>query len=154
MALVGDTDVRRLRLATGARRPPIEGRTPALYVMVTSDGLAAKVGALESSANAEKRLRRVDAAHRVREPASSPIRLAVVVELEDLPIAGDHDADSEERWAEVEHLESALRLVLARRLGRVSRWTDWIQLDRSLESDAWVAAVEAGWLEVCQLGRG
>jgi hypothetical protein len=41
------------------------------------------------------------------------MHLAVVIEVEDLPIAGDHDSDSEERWAELEHMESALRFVHA-----------------------------------------
>ena len=56
------------------------------------------------------------------------MRLAVVIEISDLAIAGDDDAESEERWAEVEHLESAVRFVLARLLGRVAQWTDWIHV--------------------------
>lgn len=148
-----DSQVRILRLRSGTARPTIEGRTPALYVMVVADGRAAKVGALESAANAEKRVRRVEAAHLARQSDAGSVRLAVVVELEDVAIAGDRDADSEERWAGVEHLESALRLVLARRLGRVARWTDWILLDHALTDDAWVAAVEAAWPEIEHFGR-
>ncbi len=79
--------------------------------------------------------------------------LAVVLEITDLPIAGDHDADSEERWAEVEHLEAALRLTLARRLGRVARWTDWIHLHRPLSVEGWISEVERAWVEVSELGR-
>lgn len=48
----------------------------------------------------------------------------------------------------VEHLESALRLSLARRLGRVARWADWIELDPPLADDAaWLDAVHAAWTE-------
>lgn len=82
------------------------------------------------------------------------MKLAVVLEISDLPISGDHDADSEERWAEVEHLESALRLTLARRLGNVARWTDWIHLARPVEDDTWETTIEAAWSEVVALGRG
>lgn len=131
----------------------IEGRVPALYVMVVADGTSAKVGALETASNALARLSRVQAAHRHREPtASFPMALAVVLEIADLPIKGDHDSDSEERWAELEHLESALRLVLARRLGRVARWTDWIHIDESMSLGQWVGSVEQAWSEVCSLG--
>jgi hypothetical protein len=80
--------------------------------------------------------------------------LAVVLEVSDLPIAGDHDVDSEERWAELEHLETALRLALARRLGSIARWTDWIHLAQPLSSDRWPVEVESAWADVSRLGRG
>lgn len=153
--MTDEPDVRKLVLRSGwsARLGP--GRLPALYVMVTADGHAAKVGALESAANAWARLRRVEAHHRklVVGAAGYAMRLAVVAELADLAIGGDHDVESEERWAEVEHLESALRLVLARRLGRVARWTDWIHVDSALSNDEWARAVEEAWHDVDALGR-
>lgn len=128
---------------------------PALYVMVLASGRAAKVGALEAATNAPERLRRVEADHRRRDPdaAGYPMRLAVIIEISDLPIAGDHDAESEERWAEVEHLESALRLVLARRLGRVARWTDWIHMHHKLTESGWEREVQEAWCEVRNLGH-
>lgn len=145
-------EVRSVRSATS--RPMIQGRAPALYVMAVADGSSAKVGALETADNALARLSRVQAAHRRREPtASFPMALAVVLEVVDLPIAGDRDADSEERWAELEHLESALRLVLARRLGRVARWTDWIHINEPISPDELATVVDEAWSEVCSLGR-
>lgn len=145
-----------VRLRTGCRRTPVDGRHPALYVMVAADGLTAKVGALEAAANAPQRLRRVDAAHRIRHdsPSSFPIRLAVVVELEDLAITGDRDEDSEERWAEVEHLESALRLALARRVGRLARWSDWIHVDVAMDDSEWKRQVEDAWSDVKEFAYG
>lgn len=143
-----------LSLTSGTARPQIEGRLPALYVMIVASGTSAKVGALEAATNAPVRLSRVQAAHRRREPnAGYPMRLAVVLELCDLPIAGDHDIESEERWAEVEHLESALRLVLARRLGRLARWTDWIHVQRPLTDAEWVGEIEKAWIEVRRVGN-
>ena len=53
------------------------------------------------------------------------------------------------RWAEVEHIETTLRLVLARRLGRLSPWTDWIYLDPPIVDDNWWREViVAAWEEV------
>ena len=73
---------------TGGRvtRTGLPGPAAALYVMVTANGLAAKVGALEAAANAPKRLRAVEMKQRMRTPAPDgyPIRLAVVAELDGL----------------------------------------------------------------------
>ena len=47
-----------------------------------------------------------------------------------------------------------MRLSLARRVGRLARWTDWIEVDQSPMTDAaWLSAFHAAWLEVDQLGR-
>jgi len=122
--------------------------------MVVAGGMSAKVGALEVATNASARLLRVQAAHRRREPeAGYPMRLAVVLEICDLPMGVDHDLDWEERWAEVEHLESALRLVLSRRLGRLARWTDWIYVQRPLTDAQWVEQIVDAWTEVGRIGH-
>ena len=143
-----------LPVVAHALRPRIDGRLPAVYVMVLADGQGAKVGALEAAANAPVRLKRVQEAHRRREPgAAYPMRLVVVLEIADLAISGDHDVDSEERWAEVEHLEAALRLSLARRVGRLARWADWIHVDRALDDTEWVGVVQTAWTEVTKIGR-
>lgn len=143
-----------LAVRSGTTRAIIDGRAPALYVMTMANGVSAKVGALEAARNAGTRLSDVQRDHRRREPEGSfPLSLVVVLEIVDLPIAGDHDVDSEERWAELEHLESALRLVLARRHGRLARWTDWIHLDTPMSTDQWVTSVREAWEEVCSLGR-
>ena len=149
-----DVETRALSRRCGTNRPLIEGRRPALYVMILAHGGSAKIGALESTLNATIRLGRVQAAHRRRDADDScyPMRLAVVIEIEDLPIAGDHDADSEERWAEVEHLESALRLVLARRLGRLARWTDWIHIETAIDDAEWPRLIDEAWDDVVALG--
>jgi hypothetical protein len=132
-----------------------EGAAAALYVMVAADGATAKVGALESAANADKRLRRVQAHHRGRnaEPVGFPLRLVLVAELEGL-VLGDPGPIRDARWALVEHLESAMRLVLARRLGRLSGWPEWIHVDSALDADQWTAQVESAWAVVDDLGHG
>lgn len=81
------------------------------------------------------------------------IAAAIVATLEGL-VLGPYGDQFYERWAEVEHLESALRLVLARRLGRLAVWTDWIHIDKPVEEDQWSDLVQAAWGEVSRLGRG
>jgi hypothetical protein len=83
---------------------------------------------------------------------AAPIRLAVVAELEGLVLGPPGDVFNE-RWAEVEHLEWALRLVLARRLGRLAGWSEWIHICHPLEPDEWPGQVRAAWREVSRLGR-
>lgn len=128
----------------------------ALYVMVAADGFSAKVGALEKARNAEQRLHDVAKDHPTRKPAPAPecfpIRLAVVATLQGL-VLGPYGDQFYERWAQVEHLEWALRLVLARRLGRLAGWTDWIHIDKPVEDDQWSDIVEDAWQEVSRLGR-
>ena len=145
-----------IRLEDERRRPTAEGTAAALYVMVTADGCDVKVGALEKAARAERRLREVAKHHLTRiptpPPEDAPMRLAVVAELDGLVLGPPGDVFYE-RWAEVEHLESAMRLVLARRLGRLARWSDWIHLDQPIDDGQWVDHVEAAWLEVSRLGR-
>lgn len=141
------------------------GDPPALYVMVMHDGGAAKVGALESARNAAARLRRVEQKQRQRLPdtAAYPMRLAAVGEIAGLNLGQYRGTDGrwvyddrdafDRRWAEVEHLESAIRLVLARRLGRLSQWPDWITVERPLGSDeSWVEEFRSAWEEVDRLG--
>lgn len=143
-----------LSLPSGTTRPHINGRLTALYVMVVADGTTAKIGALEAASNAPARLVQVQRAHSRREPqASYPMRLAVVLEICDLPMGRERDLDSEERWAEVEHLESALRLVLSRRLGRLARWPDWIHVQRPLADAQSVEQIQDAWIEVGRIGH-
>lgn len=158
--------IRIVGLRSDRYEPMSEGRAPALYVMVMAHGRAAKVGALESAENAPGRLRQVEQKQRRRvpDPAGYPMRLAILGELlglnlghyrwqDDRWIYDDKDA-FDQRWTEVEHLESALRLVLARRLGRLSPWVDWILVDGPpLSEDAWESQFRSAWLEVDQLGR-
>ncbi len=79
-----------------------------------------------------------------------PIQLVVVAELDGLALGVHTDEPIlwEERWAEVEHLEAAMRLVLARRLGQLARRTDWIHVDRPIDADEWNRHVDAAWAEV------
>jgi hypothetical protein len=146
---------RRLVLRSRHIGASADGVPAALYVMVAADGATAKVGALESAANADNRLRTVEAHHRGRnaEPAGFPLRLVVVAELEGL-VLGEAGPTRDACWASVEHLESAMRLVLARHLGRLSGWPEWIHVDSALNADQWVAHVEAAWAVVDGLGHG
>jgi hypothetical protein len=137
--------------------PP--GETAALYVMVMAHGREAKIGAVEKVHRAEARLREVDAAlmKKGREGECFPVGLALVAELEGLVVGPPGSPGSPERvryyerWALVEHLESALRLVLARRLGHLSAATDWIHVEEPLTIARWVSEVEAAWTAVCSL---
>lgn len=155
---------RRIELSSKRYRTELGGSAPGLYVMVMADGPDAKVGALESVANASDRLRVVQRKQRVRAPSPNayPMRLAVVGELVGLNLGGYEKRDGvwvyddkegfEQRWAEVEHLESAVRLVLARRFGRLARWADWIHVERPTTDDEWEAQFLSAWQEVDQLG--
>lgn len=127
-----------------------DGPPAALYVMVTADGRAAKVGALEQARNAEARLRAVEKRHRghVPDPACYPMALAVVMELEGIDVSGP---DGEEAWHRTTLLEGMLRYVLARRLGRLAEWADWMHVDRQ-PKDGWLAEVERAWDELRPLG--
>jgi hypothetical protein len=122
--------------------------------MESADGTTAKIGACEVAANAAMRLRAVEAKHRGRaEPAVFPLRIVIVAELAGL-VLPDDEPQPAAHWAEVEDLESALRLALARRLGaRLSAWPEWLHLDTPVTADAWVAHVEAAWAEVDDLGQ-
>ena len=93
------------------------------------------------------------------------MRLVVVGELVDLPLGhyswngegwtyddGDEEGWSR-RWAGVEHLESTVRLVLARRLGRFSHWADWIELDAPVGDGQWAELLQQAWQEVGALGK-
>ena len=128
------------------------GPPSALYVMVTADGRAAKVGALEQAVNAEARLKAVEKRHRGRVPdlACYPMVLAVVMELEGIGVSGP---DGEEAWHRTTLLEGMLRYVLARRLGRLAEWTDWMHVDRQ-PKDGWVAEAQRAWYELRPLGAG
>lgn len=129
------------------------GPSSALYLMVTADGRAAKVGACERVDRAEGRLREVERKQRTRseDEANYPIRLAIVAELNGLAVDGD---DGEELWSVTTHLESAVRFVLARRLGHLSAWPVWVHVDRPLDADEWLPTFMAAWTEVAALGRG
>ncbi len=158
MSVPEPVPVERITLAC----PNVEaaaGETAALYVMVMAHGREAKIGAVEKAQRATERLHEVDAAlmKRGREAACFPIGLALVAELDGLVVGPPGNPQSTqrvtyyERWALVEHLESALRLVLARRLGSLSAATDWIHLERSMTTADWVEEVEAAWTAVCCL---
>ena len=135
------------------------GQPAALYVMVAAGGSAAKIGALERAENALDRAKAVDRKQRSRlddeaqRTAYVPLRLAIVAELEGLVLGPYDTPEFDERWAEVEHVEAALRLGLARRLGNLSRWTDWIDLDEPVPDAAWRDHVEHAWRGVTALGR-
>jgi hypothetical protein len=120
--------------------------------MVTADQLLAKVGALESVANAESRLLGVGKKQRDRsmDLVCYPIRLAVIAELEDVVLP--HDSGYDERWAKVEHVESAVRLALARQVGRLHRWTDWVHVERPIKLQQWTELVQRTWLDVERIG--
>jgi hypothetical protein len=119
--------------------------------MVAADGRSAKIGACERASNAEMRLRRVEGAHRKRHPVDGvfPLAIAVVAEIEGLVVSGD---DGEDMWSITTHLEGAMRLVLARRRGRLAVWTDWIHVDRPISIDEWEGEFRAAWAEVSALG--
>lgn len=121
-------------------------------MMVAANGLSAKVGALERVDRAEGRLREVERKHRTRveDLSNFPMRLAVVIELDGLFVNG---ADGDEMWAITTHLESAMRFVLARRVGRLAAWADWIHVDVPLSFSEWLSAVEAAWADVEVLGQ-
>lgn len=127
-----------------------EGPPSALYVMVTADGRVAKVGALEQGANAGARLKAVEKRQRGRvpDPSCYPLALAVVMELEGIDVSGP---DGEEAWHRTTLLEGMLRYVLARRLGRLAEWADWMHVDRQ-PVDGWVAEVERACDELRPLG--
>jgi hypothetical protein len=158
--------VLRVVLPTCRFTPALDGPSAALYVIVAAHGRLAKVGALESADNVQRRLRRVERDHRTRDddPEAHPLRVVLVGEIEGLVVGGYRWVDDgwvydggkagfDQRWAEVEHLESAVRLGVARRVGRVARWADWIEVDRpSMTDTAWLSAFQSSWLEVDQLG--
>ena len=127
----------------------------ALYVMVAEGGRVAKVGACERLANIDRRLGEVTAKlQRNTGDPTARMRIVVKVALEGLAMrTGD---DYHPQWtdirAEVESLESAVRLALARRLGRLHGWTDFIHLDRDVEMDEWPGLVRAAWTDVQALG--
>ena len=146
--------------------PVVEGPPAALYVMVAAHGRLAKVGALESAANVEARRQSIERHQRTRDDDASayPLSVVAVGEVKGLVVGRYRWVDGhwdyhggqqgfDQRWADVEHLESAVRLCLARRLGRLSRWPDWIELDKPIGSDeAWLESFEAAWAEVDRLG--
>ena len=120
-----------LALSENGLWPAQAGPASGLYVMVASNGLSAKVGAVERVDRALGRLREVERKQRTRvdDPSTCPLHLAVVMELEGLFVNG---ADGDEMWAIATHLESALRFALARRLGRLAAWPDWIHIDEPI----------------------
>jgi len=152
-------------LATGRFTAAVDAPPAALYLMVAAHGRLAKIGALESAANAADRLRTVERHQRIRDGDSSayPLRVVVVGEIPGLVLdpyrwtdyRWDYELGKEafdQRWAEVEHLESAVRLSLSRRVRRLA-WTDWIEVARPPETDeAWLSAFLAAWREADELG--
>ena len=146
-------EVRRILLAGGDRGLRADGASSALYVMVMADGIAAKVGALERADNAVLRLQAVERKQRIRHPdeAAYPMRLAVVAELDGLDVSGP---DADEAWSRTTHFETLMRFVLARRLGRMAAWPDWIWLDRTPKDDDWVSEMTTAWAEILRLGAG
>lgn len=151
--MTGGLVTARLTLNGDGLWPVQAGPASGLYVMVAANGLSAKIGAVERVDRAEGRLREVERKQRTRvEDASTfPMRLAVVMELDGLFVNG---ADGHNMWAITTHLESAMRFVLARRVGRLAAWPDWIHVDSPLTFSDWLTAVEAAWIEVTALGRG
>lgn len=145
------TDVQRVVLDPNRQWPIGTGPSSALYVMVTADGTAAKIGACERVDRAEGRLREVEKKQRTRteDLAAYPIRLAIVAELKGLAVDGE---DGDEMWSITTHLESAVRLVLARRLGRLAAWSDWIHVDQPLSAELWHSEFLSAWTEVAALG--
>ena len=143
------TEVQRVVLEPDGQWTVGAGPSSALYVMVTADGTAAKVGACEPCDRAEGRLREVERKQRTRVEALAtyPIRLAIVAELRGLAVDGD------EMWSITTHLEGAVRFVLARRLGRLAAWPDWIHVDQPLTAASWHSEFLAAWAEVARLGR-
>jgi hypothetical protein len=158
MSASGPVPVERITLAC----PDVEavaGEPAALYVMVMAHGREAKIGALEKARRAERRLREVDATlvKRGREAGCFPVGLALIAELDGLVVGPPGSPGSPERthyyerWALVEHLESALRVTLARRLGRLSAATDWIHVEQPLTIAGWITEVKDAWTTVCAL---
>jgi hypothetical protein len=157
--------VRQVHLHSDRYADEAEGPAPALYIMVMAHGDAAKIGALEAAMNAPQRLLQVERKQRARtpEPSGYPMRLAIVGELVGLNLGCYEWRDGcwvyedrvgfDRRWAIVEHLESALRLALARRLGRLSSWPEWIEIDTPIKTDhEWEALFMDAWREVDGLG--
>lgn len=165
LALLG-MEFARVVLPTTRFTPAVSGPAAALYVMVSADARFAKVGALESAGNAVTRVRSVERHHRARhgDPGAYPLRLVVVGEIDGLVVGRYHWCDGrwvyddgkegfDQRWAEVEHLESAVRLSLARRVGGLAGWADWIRVDRPpLSDEAWLSEFHAAWLEADHIG--
>lgn len=145
-------EVHRLLLEPDGLWPTGTGPSSALYVMVTADGTAAKVGACERVDRVEGRLREVEKKQRTRieDPAAYPIRLVIVAELKGLVVSGE---DGWEMWSITTHLETAMRLVIARRLGHLSGWADWLHLEQQLDAAELRSAFLAAWTEVAALGR-
>lgn len=158
--LVVDVDPDRkpheLRLDVDATvRSGADDAWTALYVMVSETGTVAKVGACERIGNVTQRLTSVERKYqrRIFDPLAT-LRLVAKIELVGLSLfsAGDYDERWADIWAEVESLESALRLALGRRLGRMHEWTDYIHLDRAIHDDEWPSLIRTAWEQVGTLG--
>jgi hypothetical protein len=131
-------------------------RAAALYVMVTADGRHAKVGFVEAEDHAPARLRAVQHDQMKKKAIAEegfPLSFGVVAVVDGL-VLGSPKHDPEvylQRIAEVEHLESALRLVLARRLGSFRGWPEWIVTDKPVDAERWVTEVKNAWAKVDEL---
>jgi hypothetical protein len=127
--------------------PAATGPESAVYVMVSGNGTLAKVGALEKAENAWQRLGQVRSKQRSR-GQDDDVRLVFVAELRGLRLGGHADDAWLARWEELAHNEAALRLALARRLGRLHGWPDWICVDEPLSDAGWHAEVRTAWDDV------
>jgi hypothetical protein len=127
-----------------------------LYVMVTADGSKAKIGACYHAGNTLTRRRDVEKKLRSALPDEPlyPLMLAVVAEIRGLALGDYDDPQWDERWAEVEHLESATRLAVARRVGRLSRFVDYVEVDADRSPGSWADVLDEAWTEASRLGRG
>lgn len=130
----------------------VEGPVAALYVMAADQGSVAKIGALEKAFNAPQRLRDVERGQRKRDHGSAgyPLALQVIAELDGLDVSG---ADADEAWSRTVHYETVMRFVIARRVGRLHLWPDWIHVDRKPDQGDWVAEVREAWTETLSIGR-
>ncbi|MEM9714570.1 MAG: hypothetical protein AAGA17_20275 [Actinomycetota bacterium] len=135
--------------AAGGPAPPA-----VIYAMVTADGSKVKIGACEHGGNALRRRTAVERTLRSKFDDESlyPLELAVVSEIEGLALGDDRDEAWDERWKEVEHLESAMRLAVARRVGRLSRLVDYVEVERVPIS--WSETMDAAWIGVLRLASG
>ncbi|MCU1352585.1 MAG: hypothetical protein JWM05_1794 [Acidimicrobiales bacterium] len=142
----------RIVLSGGGAGLATQGPVAALYVMEAANGGVAKIGALERSRNAEQRVRDVQRGQRKREtdPAAYPIRLAVIAELDGLDVTGP---DADEAWSRTVHYETLMRFVIARRVGRLHAWPDWIYIDRHPDQNDWAAEFRGAWSEVLSIGH-
>ena len=126
-----------------------------MYIIATRDLSWAKVGLVSTAANVGRRRTALERAN--REPGSEryePYGVLVVATFEGLTYVGPQ---AEANWHIAESLESAMRLVIAREVGKFTEHYEWLTPrapSRRFPAGGWTEVVEKAWDEVAPLWKG